>query len=322
MARWQQSRRWQQLTAPLKRNVGAKLFAAGAAFTLWLFVNAGERETLVLQYPVELRNLPENTVLVGDTRLDSVAVRLNGPGLLLASLDTRRAPIVIDLSQVAIGEATRIKIRDEMVRLPRGVRVLDVEPGRVPVHLEEVRTVTVPVRLVRGSEPAEDFAVESLKVQPERVTVAGPPSGLQGVREVETEPIDLATLTASTRRMVPLVRPEGALTVRPERVAVAVTLRPILASRQLADVPVDVVNVEPPFQLRPSRVNLTLRGPKATVRTLTLTDGSVFVDGEGLGPGTHTVTVEATLPPGVELVERTPRTLRLEIPKPENGAGQ
>ena len=90
----------QRLTAPFRRNVGAKLFAAAFAFMLWFFVNAGKRETQVFQFPIELRNAPARTVRVDRDRVDSVVVKLNGPGALLASLDSRRSPIGLDLSEV------------------------------------------------------------------------------------------------------------------------------------------------------------------------------------------------------------------------------
>ena len=74
-----------RLLAPLQRNVGPKLFAAAIAFALWLFGNAGQRETDVFQFPIEMVNLPKNSMVVNPDRLDSVSVKLNGPGALLAT---------------------------------------------------------------------------------------------------------------------------------------------------------------------------------------------------------------------------------------------
>src|SRR5689334_6885716 len=97
------ARDWQRWMAPLRRNVPGKLAALVAAFVLWLFVNAGKRETEVLQFPIEFRNTPPDSVLVTRERIDSVAVKLNGPGALLGSLDSRRSPIVIDLGGIELG---------------------------------------------------------------------------------------------------------------------------------------------------------------------------------------------------------------------------
>lgn len=77
MASW--TRDWRRWLAPLRRNLLGKVFALVVAFVLWLFVNAGKRETQVVQFPIEFRNTPERSVLVTRERIDTVSVKLNGP---------------------------------------------------------------------------------------------------------------------------------------------------------------------------------------------------------------------------------------------------
>jgi YbbR domain-containing protein len=136
---------------------------------------------------------------------------------------------------------------------------------------------------------------------------------------LETEPIDIADLAASTQRTVGLLRTDQ-LIVKPETVTVEVTVAPIVTTREFKRLPVEVRNVDRPFQLKPTRVNLTVRGPKRIVQNLTLDEGAVFVDGGGREPGEHMVEAEVGLPAGVELVKRDPPVLRLEIQEPKNGA--
>ncbi len=302
----------QRITAALGRHLGAKLFAAACAFVLWFFVNAGERETQVLPFPVELRNLPERSVLTNADRVDSVSVRLNGPGPLLASLDAKRAPIVLDLSDVDVGADLRLKVRDEMVRVPRGVRILDIEPSRIPIRLERVKRTSVPVTLAPVGEPREGFKVQSLRSAPEKVQVTGPASLVDKLTALETEPVDLADLAAPTQKTVGLVRSDQ-LSVKPETVIVEINVAPIVTTRNFKRLPVVVRNVDRPFQLRPSRVNLTVRGPQRVVQNLTLDESAVYVDGGNYDPGEHIVEAEVALPPGVEIVKRDPPVLRLEI---------
>jgi YbbR domain-containing protein len=301
-----------RLAAVLRRNLVAKVFALFCAFMLWFFVNAGKRETQVFQFPIEIKGVPEHLVMVGD-RIDSVAVRLNGPGALLSSLDARRPPVTLDLSDVEPGTDVRRKIRDDMIRVPRGVRIVDIEPGRIGVRLEEVHEATLPVRVARSGEPAEGYRIDGIKAVPANVVVTGPAGTIDALRAIETEPLDVNGLTASIERTVALVRTEPVLSVKPERVVVRIAIEQILLTRDLRRVPVEVRNVDRPFQLRPPHVNLTVRGPQAAVRELGLGAGSVYVNGSGYGIGTHTVEVEVSLPRGVELVKREPAALSLEI---------
>lgn len=310
----------QRLTAPLRRNVTAKVFALAFAFVLWFFVNAGKRETQVFQFPIELRNIPERTVLANRDRLDSVAVKLNGPGALLASLDSRRSPIAVDLSTVKIGEEARLKITDEMIHVPRGVRVLDVEPSRVSLRLEGVREATVPVHLARKGEPASGYRVGSISVTPAEATVSGPASAVEAIETVDTETIDIGGLSQSVGRTVALVRDDPMVSMVPDRVTVQIEVEAILKSRQISNVALAVRNVDRPFKLRPERVNLTVRGAKAAVEELQLETGSVYVDGAERGPGEHRVQVEVLLPEGVELQKRDPATVILQVLERKDGA--
>lgn len=310
----------QRVTAALRRNIGAKIFAAACAFVLWFFVNAGERETLVLPFPVELRNLPERAVLTNADRVDTVSVRLNGPGPLLASLDAKRAPILLDLSHVEVGTDLRLKVRDEMVRVPRGVRILDIEPSRVPIRLEKVKRTSVPITLAPVGEPRDGYKVQALRTSPEKVQVSGPASIVDRLTALETEPVDIADLATSTQKTVGLVRTDQ-LTVKPETVVVDIDVAPIMTTRDFKRLSVVVRNVDRPFQLKPSRVNLTVRGPQRVVQSLTLDESSVYVDGGSYEPGEHIVEAEVALPVGVELIKRDPPVLRLEILEdPKNGA--
>jgi YbbR domain-containing protein len=302
----------QRLAAPLRRNLLAKVFAAVFAFVLWFFINAGQRQTEVFQFPLELKNIPERTVVVGDL-VDAVTVRLNGPGALLTSLDGRRAPITLDLSRVEPGTDARLKVRDDMIRVPRGVRILDIEPARIPLRLEEVRQATLPVRVIRSGEPPDGYRIDGITVAPASVVVTGPASTVEALQAVETEPLDLNGLTGSTERLVALARTEHVLSISPERVLARIAVEPVRLTRELRRVPVEVRNVDHPFQLRPPHVNLTVRGPESTVRDLELEAGSVYVNGTGYGVGTHTVEAEVALPAGVELVKREPATLSLQI---------
>ena len=314
MASWQAT--LERLTIPFRRRLGAKLFATACAFVLWFFVNAGERETQVMPFSVEFRNLPERAVLTNPDHVDTVSVRLNGPGPLLASLDTKRSPIVLDLSHAEIGTDFRLKVREEAIRVPRGVRILDIEPSRIPVRLERVKRASVTVTLAPVGQPRDGYIVQTIKAVPEKVQVSGPASLVDRLTTLETEPFDLSDLATSTQKTVGLVRADQ-LSVKPETVIVQVDVAVAMATRDFKRLPVDVRNVDQPFQLRPPRVNLTLRGPQRIVQNLTLDEGAVYIDGSSYEPGEHMVEAEVTLPPGVEIVKRDPPVIRLEISEPK-----
>lgn len=227
---------------------------------------------------------------------------------------------MLDLGKVELGSDVRLKISDDMIRVPRGVRILDVEPSRVPVRLEEIRRATVPVRLIRAGELPDGYKVETVRLTPSNVVVTGPASVVEALQAIETEPLDLGGTTAPVSRAVALVRGEHLLSITPEHVMAQIRVEQIRTTRDIKRVIVDVRNVDRPFQLRPSHVNLTVRGPERAVQGLELDPGSVYVDGSLFGVGEHVVEPAVVLPAGIELVKREPATLSLEILEKKNGA--
>ena len=73
------------------RNFLLKLLSLVAAFSLWLFVNAGERDTeIALQVPLELRNIPAH-LMITSPRVDFIDLRVSGPRTLLGRIDRSRS---------------------------------------------------------------------------------------------------------------------------------------------------------------------------------------------------------------------------------------
>lgn len=307
--------------APLRRNVGPKLFAAAIAFALWLFVNAGQRETAVFEFPIELANLPKQSMVVNNDRLDVVSVKLNGPGALLASLDPHRIPIELDLGDMAVGPAARRKIRNHLIHVPRGVRILDIEPSRVPIRLETIKRRDLPIKLTTSGEPKPGFRVAEIEVAPNEVRVRGPESVVEKLKAIETEPLNLEGIDSGSKRSAALVSTDPLLSFAPERAAITIRVKQVIETREIAQFAVMVRNVDRPFRLHPAHVKLTVRGPQIALEALTLPAGSVWVDGGSLAPGKHTIEPTADLPAGLSLSNLEPKTLVLEIQDPEVESG-
>jgi YbbR domain-containing protein len=320
MARARRARETAGWIDVLRGNLGAKVLAAAVAFALWFFVNAGQRDTQVFEFPIEFKNLPEGAIVANPDRFDTVDVKLNGPGALLASLDARRFPIGLDLSDAPVGPGMRRKIREHMIHLPRGVRILEVVPSRVPVRLEPLVRRTVPVVLSRTGKPRAGYRIRELEVIPREIAASGPASLVDKLALVETEPVELDGLAAGTTRTVALVRGDSLLVLEPARVTVRVEVEEVTSTREFAEVPIAVLNVNRPFRLRPTHVKLTVRGPKEAVEALALEPNSVFVDGAKRGSGDYVLKVESSLPAGVKVVSRDPASVQLRILESDDGA--
>ncbi|MGH7917319.1 MAG: CdaR family protein, partial [Candidatus Binataceae bacterium] len=97
------------------------------------------------------------------------------------------------------------------------------------------------------------------------------------------------------------------------------SLSPVITSREFHAVPVEVRNSGYKFKIEPRQVSVTVRGPEPELAKLDL-KGSVYVEAEGIPPGSHDVPVQVDLPEGVRLVRQAPQRVRLHMYREKQAA--
>ena len=186
-------------------NLGLKLLSLFLAAVLWVVVLGEQKVELTINVPLDLE-VPTNLFLVNDPA-DQLEIRVRGPKTLVTSLSS--GDIRVSDMQVRLVEGeTTIPIREESIRVPRGIQVVDVSPRRVRVVLEAAaeREVEISPR-VEGSPP-DGYVVRRVTTIPPRVRMVGPTSELQRITRVRTLPISLKGQTGSFSARV-LLEPVG-----------------------------------------------------------------------------------------------------------------
>jgi len=303
---------WESVVRNVTHNWVLKLASIAFAIGLWGFVNLGAREAdRALTVPLEVRNLPPNMMMTNPVP-DSVSVRLRGPRTILGTIDERRERIRIDLSNVGVG-ATSYKIDPDRLALPRGVTLLSVSPVEVTVDVERLVERTLPVVTnFAGAVPTGYRIVES-EIRPVAVAVAGPATRVEALRNVPTGPLHLAPTTGNFEESVPLERPADLIRLVPDRVTVRGVLEEIVVAQDFRNVEIGVRNPPPEYRLRPRNVDVTVRGSQRLLRDLRLSSQNLFVDLTGVPPGFHARPIQATVPPGVEVVDIRPSETTVEV---------
>jgi YbbR domain-containing protein len=169
-------------------NLGLKLLSLFLAALLWAVVLGEQKIEVTVNVPLVL-DVPPKLFLVNDPA-DSVEVRLRGPKTLVTSVTPRE--IALGGSPVALveGENT-IPIREESIRVPRGIQVVDASPRRVRVVLERAVEREVEVSPRVEGRPPEGYAVRLVTANPPRVRMVGPASELARIARVRTFPISV-----------------------------------------------------------------------------------------------------------------------------------
>lgn len=299
----------------LRRNLGLKVVSLGLACLVWYATNILERDAeRVVEVPVVPRYVPPDlTVIDGPTT--PVAITLRGPRTLLEGVEETRLRLVLPVRGLAAG-TNRVDLQSGHVEpeLPRRLRVVRLQPGRIELRAEPLHRRRVAVRVELAGSPAFGYSVAESQVIPGEVEVAGPASVVDQLRTVQTAPVDLRGLEANTTRTVGLEWVGDFVAFDPDRLTVTVRIEEVIVSREFPAVPVQLLGA-PGAVLEPPTLALTLRGPQRILHNYQLPADAASVDASGLLPGSHQVEVNVDLPAALEVVTRRPEVHRIGIPK-------
>ncbi|MGH7984813.1 MAG: CdaR family protein [Candidatus Binataceae bacterium] len=301
-----------------RRNLGLRLLSLLLAIGLWIFVNAGQHGAMIsLQVPVSYRELPAGYVIT-NPHPDFVKIQASGPRTLLSLIDPSRLTVRLDLTSVGIGQAS-FKLSPDSFNVPRQTNVTSISPSQIVLDIDRIVTRDVPVRLYVTGKPATGYKVSSISLAPPTATIVGPSRYVARLEDIDTDPCSLNGANGNLTCEVDLVDPGAMVSLETETVTAKLSLSPVITSREFHAVPVEVRNSGYKFKIEPRQVSVTVRGPEPELAKLDL-KGSVYVEAEGIPPGSHDVPVQVDLPEGVRLVRQAPQRVRLHMYREKQAA--
>jgi YbbR domain-containing protein len=161
-------------------------------------------------------------------------------------------------------------------------------------------------------KPASGYRVAAIEIAPAQVRVRAPSREIAGLQRVDAEAIDVAGMAADGERVAAITTSGNFIRIDPGEVAVKVPIAPIIATKEFQGVQVTVRNADYPARVQPPKMNVTVRGAKLELGKLNLGD-ALFVDGDGMTPGTYNAPVQVQLPQGVELLHLWPDKVKITI---------
>ncbi len=181
----------------LTRNLGWKFLSLLIAVLLWYAV-VGEPEVATsVSVPIEYKNIPADLEMSTDV-LERVHLEVRGPSGKLETSDLANLAVVLDLATVHRPGERTFTIQQWNVNLPSGVILSRAVPAQVRVRFEHRISREVPVR-VRYSAPAmPGYRIAHQKVDPPTMRIVGPDSRVSQIESVQTDPIDLASVTSES----------------------------------------------------------------------------------------------------------------------------
>lgn len=302
------TRRW--LRALFLEDWTLKALALLVTLGLWYAVTTQRAPATKRLHDVPLEFLLPEGVDIGNDPVDKVDVMLEGSQDKLAVLTARDIVAQVDVTSLLPGDRNpRLTDKNVSMELPDGVRILEITPRSLTLHLEPVIEREVPVEARFEGVPHAGFERGTVGVAPDRIRVRGPESHINAVERAFTETISLAG------RREPLTLPQVSVDIPDHKVvpldafvSVRVEIAEEMSERRFTNVPVrgdDGVTVSP------ETAAVNVRGPRSVVEALRPEDVRLVVTLAGDGkPATR-----LALPPGaqgrVEIVGTNPSEFTL-----------
>jgi uncharacterized protein (TIGR00159 family) len=207
------------------QNLGAKVLSVAVAVAMWaaIFGDQGATIARTFSVPVVVRNVPGGFLLEEPSPVHA-SVTLSGPEMEFKNLDPSALMLEVELDDVSAG-VQHIPFDPASLARPPGLSVYRIEPSELTVKAHEAVTVNAEVRpRTKGNLP-RSLKLRVLKAEPNRIAVIVAKAREAAVRQVATEPVDLAAIAEPgavtvTRRVL---LPENARLVDQDRGTVAVT---------------------------------------------------------------------------------------------------
>jgi YbbR domain-containing protein len=300
---------------PWPKNWVLKLISFFFALFLWYFVVGEDKVDTTFYIPVEILNLPADLTISNQFK-NELEVTVNGPRGLIRNLATQHISRSIDLSKAEPG-ARVFQNTVDSISLPRGVRLLRVKPTDIILQLDKLVKRDVSIHAVTTGALPEGFDLVSITLDPPSIPVTGAEAAIAKIKPIDTAPIDLSKITASTTQPVALKLTTAIKDLVGEPiVTAAIVVQEKTEQHTVEDIPVKLLlSGKNTYTLKPDNVTVKARIPYSLLRKTkdlkTLFRARIM--GVELQPGTHKLTVEVTPAQDVEVVEVKPEMVIADI---------
>ncbi|MEP7213057.1 MAG: CdaR family protein [Acidobacteriota bacterium] len=183
-----------------------KLVAILITFALWLGVTGLSTPT-TKRFTVPLNFNVSNNAAITNEPIQEVDIVISGDKRKIEQINRSDLAASIDLTDVMAGDRV-LSLTPQNVSvapLPLGIKLDEIQPGRIAVRLEAVEEKDVEVRAATTGEPANGFEIYAETISPPKVRVRGPSSSVRTLDHVMTEVIDIAGAQQDVvKRQVPV----------------------------------------------------------------------------------------------------------------------
>ena len=272
------------------KNIAFPVGAFLLAMLLWLFVVSGDQYTMMLDLPIEARNLnSQKTYLEEVPGYASVILKGKGRDLFKSYILQNYSDIKLVLDLDGISQEYEFILNDYFEKNPRKVVIPPshnvsfievVYPNRINIRLDEVMEKKVPIiSNIRSLVKDGYLQIGNTQFEPDSLIIIGPKVELNKINEVHTAKDTLFNLSKSIRGTIDLISQNRLIKFSLRKINYFLDVQQI-SERIIVDIPVNVINKVRGIRVFPSpqTVSLTVVGGVNQIADIEPNDISVIVD--------------------------------------------
>ena len=271
-------------------NIFFPLGSFSLATILWLFVISGDQYTMIIDFPIEARNLNAQKTYLKEVP-NSAAVMLKGKGrdLFKAFILQKYSGFKLVLDLEGISQEYEFFLNNYFEKNPRRVVLPSsyklsfveiVYPNRIKISLDEIMKKTVPVSSNLLISLKDGYTqVGLIKFYPDSVNIVGPKAELDRINNINTIKDTLTNLSDAFNSGLNLILPNRLINCSHTEVQCYLDIQQI-SERIIVDIPVKVINKVKGIRVFPSpqTVSLTVIGGAIQISKIKSNDILVNVD--------------------------------------------
>ena len=307
-------------------NIFFPLGAFSLATLVWLFVISGNEYTMILDFPIEARNLnAQKTYLKEVPKYASVMLKGKGRDLFKAYILRNHAGFKLVLDLEGISQEYEFILNQYFEKNPRKVVLpssyklsfLEVlYPNRIKISLDEIMTKNVPISSNISISLKDGYTqVGLMKFKPDSVVIVGPKVELAKIENVHTVKDTLIDLSYPFNGNLNLISPGRLINCSQTKIKYFLDIQQI-SERIIVDIPVKVINKLKGIRVFPSpqTVSLTVIGGAFQISEIKPEDILVIVDFKTWSMNKSFYAPQVTFPIDIlDWRDLSPRTIELGV---------
>lgn len=231
------------------------------AVILWSFVGGEDRIDKNVMVPIEIINLPRDLVISNQFKKE-IEVSVSGPRSIIMEMANRAASRQVDLSIATPGTMV-IENDNDHIPVPRGITVQRVQPASIILSLDKLIQKQFKVTARTVGKVSDGYFIQSIKTDPDVITITGPQTPLSQFDELFTKAINLTGVKQSTQLQVPLeLEPAIVELIGETSVTADLTIGVETVTKTMVNMKVDVDIDGIQREVQPPTVRITANIPK------------------------------------------------------------